>query len=119
MLAEVADDQMDLQPVILAGKRGGGIAQKLIAHIEGDVFGQSAELLERTEEDPRLVARPSAELDQCVGLGQLSDRRRVSLQQESFGPGWVVLREPGDLLEELAPSFVVEPDRRNGLCVGP
>src|SRR5450755_38699 len=36
----------------------------------------------------------------------------------AFGPGGVVLGEPGDLLEELAPTLVVEPDGRDGLRRG-
>jgi len=91
MLTEIADDEVHGEALVLVGEDRGGLAQELVAHVEGDVAGQDAELLERPQKHPGLLARAGAELDECVGLRQLGDGRGVRLQQGPLGPGGVVL----------------------------
>ena len=73
---------------------------------------------ERVEQQPRLLRRARAELDERVGLGALGDVARVLDEDRALGAGGVVLGEPGDLVEQLAAAVVVEPLRRQRLRRG-
>ena len=68
---------------------------------------------ERVEQQPGLLRRARAQLDERLGPGRARrSRRRVRCQQGPLGAGRVVLGQPGDLLEQLAAAGVVEPLRR-------
>ena len=77
MVLEVADDRVHLDAVVLARDRGGGVAQRLLAHVEGHEAIERARVAERVEQEPGLLRRARPELDERVGLGQLGDVARV------------------------------------------
>ncbi len=110
MLAEIADDQMDREGRVLLRKSRRRVTEEFVTYVEGYVRAQGAEVAERVEEDPGLFAGPRSELHQGVRFGELRDPWRVRFQQVPLGARRVVLGQAGDVLEELAPAFVVEPD---------
>ena len=116
---EVADHRVDLQPGVVVDQPGGRRPQELVAHVEGQVAAQRSLGGHGVEQQPGLVAGAGPQLDQGVGQRQLGHRRGVALQEQTLGPGRVVLGEPGDLLEEPAALLVVEPDRRDALRARP
>ena len=67
---------------------------------------------ERVEQQPRLLGGAGAELDQRPRARQLGDLGRALLEDLALAAREVVLGQPGDLVEELAPALVVEPLRR-------
>ncbi len=65
-----------------------------------------------------MVGRARAQLDERVGPAAGGDRGRLPPQDLGLPPGRVVLRQPGDLVEELRAAVVVEPLRRQQLGHG-
>ena len=65
--------------------------------------------VERLEEDFGLAARPGAELDKDRASRRLGrDLARTGAQDRSFGPGRIIFRKVGDLLEQGAATRIVE-----------
>ena len=112
---EVGDDGVDRHPGVLHRQGVGRRPQGRFAHVEGHEPGQPAGGLHGVEQDPGLVAGAGAQFDQGVGLGPLGDVLGVGVEDGPFGPGRVVLRQPGDLVEQPAAPVVVEVDGRDGL----
>ncbi len=113
---EVADDGVDVEAVVVVGQPGRGGPEELVAHVERQVAPQRSVDGHGVEQQAGLVAGPGPQLDQGVGQGQPGDGRGVGLEQRPLGPGRVVLGQPGDVLEQPAAGFVVEPDRREALA---
>jgi hypothetical protein len=67
--AEIADHRVHLEAGVLADDRRGACTQRLLADVEGHEAPQMAGLRERVHQEPRLLGRTRAELDQCVGAG--------------------------------------------------
>ena len=121
VLLEVADDACHGEPGIFGGEQRAGLRQRRLIDVEADVPAQRSGGAQRVEQQPGLLRRAGAELDERLGLGQLGDLRRLCGEDRAFGAGGVVLGEPGDLVEELAAALVVKPLGRQGfrLAVSP
>ena len=99
---------LDLQAGI-AGREGRGARPQ---GVPVDVQRDEAleRVRERVEQEPRVPGVAGAELDQRARAG-LGDVGRVRAQDLRLAARQVVLGQPGDLLVQLRPSLVVEPDR--------
>ena len=100
MVFEVADHRDDTEAVVAGGDRGGSVAQHRLAHVEGNETPQPTGVVQRVEQERRLLRRPRPQLHQRVG----SERRhiaRVRRQDLALPAGRVVLLEPSDLVEQL------------------
>ncbi len=115
MVFEVADDGVHIDAVVFASDGGRCAAERLLAHVERDEPPQRAAARERVEEQARLLRGAGAELDERVGAGARRDVAACSARIARSAPRRVVLGEPRDLVEELAPTLVVEPLRRERL----
>ena len=117
MAVEVADDRVHRD---LVGRHdlGRRVPQRLFAHVEGHEPLQRSRAGHRVEQQPGLVRRARTELDQHVGPGELHDLGRVRAQDRALGSGRVVLGQSGDLVEQFAAAFVVEPHGRQRLRRG-
>ena len=74
MVLEVADDRVHFDAVVLAGDRGRCAPECLLADVERNEATQRARARERVEQQPRLLRRARAELDERVGAGLRGDR---------------------------------------------
>ncbi len=90
----------------------------LLGHVDRDEAGELAGRREGVEQDAGLVAGAAAELDQRRGAGGRDDVVGVPRQDGALPLGGVVLREPGDLVEQLGADVVVEPLRRQAARLG-
>ena len=97
---------------VLVGDPGRGLPQRLLGDVEGDEALQVAGLDHRVEQEPRLLGRSRAGLDERVRRGQPRDVARVLGEDDALAPGEVVLGQLRDLLEEHRAALVVEPLRR-------
>ncbi len=112
VVLEVADDAVHLDPGILLGDPGRGLPQRLLGDVEGHEALQVARLDHRVEQEPGLLGRSRAGLDERVRGGQPRDVARVLGEDDALSPGEVVLGQLRDLLEEHRAALVVEPLRR-------
>ena len=85
--------------------------QRLLAHVERDETPERPRIAHCVEQHPGLVRRARAELDERVGLRAPGDLRCARFEDRSLTSGRVVLRQPGDLVEERRTAVVVEPLR--------
>ena len=109
VVLEVADDGVDVEARVL-GDDGAGCASKgRLADVEGNEPAQHAAVSQRGQEQARLLRRARSELDERVGAGGVGDGAGAGIEDLALAPGRVVLREAGDLVEELAAALVVEP----------
>jgi hypothetical protein len=112
---EVGDDAVHLEGRVV----GGQARQRPLDGVDADVHGhvglQAPDVAQGAQQQVGLLRRARAELDQAAGLGQLGDLAGAGREDAALGPGGVVLRQPGDLLEQLAPASVVEVLRRQRL----
>ena len=90
----------------------------LLGHVDRDEPGEVSSGRECVEEDAGLVAGAAAQLDQRRGAGGGDDVVGVPAQDRALPLGGVVLREPGDLVEQLRADVVVEPLRRQAARLG-
>ena len=81
--------------------RGGRVAQRLLAHVERHEARERARVAHRVEQDPRLLRRSRAELDERVGAGDARDLRRPRLEDRPLAASRVVLGQARDLVEQL------------------
>ena len=115
MTLEVADDGVNVDAGVLAFDRAGRVTQGRLAHVERDEAPKGSVRRERVEQQPRLLRRARAQLDERVGGRARCDVSGVPAEDRALGTGRVVLREPRDLVEEAATLLVVEPLRREDL----
>ena len=91
----------------------------LLGDVDRHVGLQAAGVAHRVQQVAGLGRRAGAELDQGAGLsGRGEDLGRALAEDLPLGPGRVVLRQLGDLLEQLRAALVVEVFRRQLLRVG-
>ena len=69
---------------------------------------QRSGVAQRVQQQPGLLRRAAADLDQRLGAGDRGDLVGVLGQDRPLGAGRVVLGQPGDLVEQLAARGVVE-----------
>ena len=114
---EVAHDGADGHARVLLGRGPSAASHRVVSLTSrGTKPVQSPGVPHGVEQDPGLVTRARAELDEGVRLGALRRcPRRGSSRSARSAPGRVVLGEPGDLVEEPAAPVVVEPHRREAL----
>src|SRR5205807_1720808 len=112
---EVADDGVYVDAWVLAFDRVGGVAQGRLAHVERDEAPKGSVRRERVQQQPRLLRRARAQLDERVGGRARRDVACVAGEDRALGTGRVVLRESRDLVEEAATLLVVEPLRGEDL----
>jgi hypothetical protein len=115
---EVADDTVDVEAGVAAGDRVRGVAEEALAHVEGHESGEPVRVPEGVEQGEGLLRGAGAELDQRVCVRALDDGGRPLREDLPLAARRVVLREPGDLVEQVAAAVVVEPLRRQPLGVG-
>src|SRR5262245_52643960 len=110
---EVADDR----PHVEGGKaRGQALARRrkrAVGDIDADVGANPRQL---PQQDLRLEARAGAEFDEyAAGRHALGHLGRVGFEDRGFRARWIILREPRDLLEQLAAARVIEETAGQGL----
>ena len=94
-----------------------GFGKELVRHVDRDV---GVDLGKRGKQEARLAARSGAELDQDVGVAHLGgDLGAMIGEQRRLHPRRIILRELGDLLEQLRATGVVEEGRLRGLRAKP
>ncbi len=106
---EIADDRVHPHRRIFLPDRGRGVGEHGLVHIERDEPAQVAAALEGVEQQAGLGGGSGAEFDEGVRSRHHGDLVDVAGQNRPFGPGGVVLGQPGDGVEEHAPVGVVEP----------
>ena len=110
LVGEIGPQCADRQLRVLGDQAGAGGPQCVLADIQRDIGTAGPVLGEhRVEEQGRFLRGSGAEFDQCVGARRADDLRGVPGQDRPLGAGRVVLRQPGDVLEQLAAQLVVEP----------
>ena len=109
---EVADHGVHRRARIGGRDRLAGGAQRGGAAVERNEASQLAGIAQRVEQQARLGRRARAELDERVGAAGGRDLARPLLEDLALAAGGVVLRQAGDLVEELRAALVVEPLRR-------
>ena len=110
---EVADDGVHLEPRILARDRVRAADQHLLAHVERDETTQGSLGDERVQQEPCLLGRSRAQLDERLRVCLGRDLGCPLLEDPALRPREVVAGEPSDLVEQKRASLVVEPDRRD------
>ncbi len=114
---EVADHAVQREPRVVGRERVHRRPQRRRADVLGHVGRQAPRAAEGVEQQPGLLRRARAQLDEHVGPGDRGDLVDGAFEQRPFGARGVVLGQPGDLLEQLAAAGVVEPLRRQALRV--
>ena len=105
-LAEIGIDRDDAQLREFAPQAVRLVVQELGGNIHRHVGGQ---VRRGTQQDRSLGGRAAAELDQRAALGQQPRHLAgVLLEQPKLGAGRVVLRQPGDAVEQVRAGAVVE-----------
>ena len=89
---EVADHGVDGHPRVLGGHRGRRRPQRRLVDVEGNEAAQRPPAVEGVEEEPGLLRRARAELDQRVGAGARGDLAGPVDEDAPLGAGRVVLR---------------------------
>ena len=115
VLLEVGHHGPHVEPRVLGRQRLARRDQGRLADVDRDVAAQRALGPQRVEQQPGLVRRARAELDQGPGPGLRGDPRGRGAQDLPFGLGRVVLGQLGDLVEQRAALRVVEPLGRQRL----
>ena len=118
MPLEVADDGVHLELRILARDRVRALDEHLLAHVERDEATQGSLGDERVQEEPRLLGRSRAQLDERLRACLGRDLGRPLLEDLALRAREVVLGQPRDLVEEERAALVVEPDRGDLLRPG-
>ena len=114
-LLEVGHHGADVEPRIFGRQRLPRGGQRGLADVDRHVAAQRARVAQRVEQQPGLVRRPGAELDQRPRAGLRRDPGRVRAQDLPLGASRVVLRQFGDLVEQRAALRVIEPLGRQRL----
>ena len=112
MTLEVADDAVHLDPRILVRDRCCRLPQRLLGDVEGHEASEVAGLDHRVEQEPGLLGRARAWLDERVRLRQRRDVVGTLGENDPLAAREVVLGQPRDLVEERGAALVVEPLRR-------
>lgn len=102
------------EPGVVTADRAACLVEGGRADDQGRVATEGAVGAEGVEQQPGLAGGTGTQLDQGGGPGELGDLRGAAGEDLLLGPGRVVLRQPGDLFEQLAAPFVVEPLGRQG-----
>ncbi len=108
VLLEVAHFGVDVESRELPTDRRAGLLQDDRVDVEGDEPLQGSRLRECSQEASGLLRGAAAEFQQGGGGAQLGDLVGVGVQDGRLGAARVVLRESGDLVEEVAAAAVVE-----------
>ena len=110
MPGEVADDAAYPQPRVVGGDLPRWTARSALTDTSSGTKVPSPPCrAKRVQQQPGLLRRARAQLDQRLRAGRRGDLGGVRGQDRPLRPGRVVLRQPGDLLEQLAAPGVVEP----------
>jgi hypothetical protein len=115
---EVRHDRVHLQARVLDGESVPGEHERGLAHVHRHVEPQRPLIAQRVEQQPGLLRRSRAELDELMSAGKRRDLAGDRGQDRALGAGRVVLGEFGDLLEQGAALGIVEPLRRQELRCG-
>ena len=105
---EVADDTVDLEPVVLVHQLHGGLAHHALGHVERQVAAGTRAGGHGVEQQPRLGGGARAKLDQLHRGRRLHDRHGGVLEDRHLRPGRVVLGQVADPLEQRRAARVVE-----------
>ena len=93
----------------------GAFVEIIPADVDRDISGG----MDRFEQQRSLGCRSGTELDHCQAGGECrDDLRHDAREQRGLGPRRIIDVEPGDFVEQLGASTIVEPtcrDRRNWL----
>ena len=108
---EVADERLHRQPGVAAAEHASGVAEGLLGDVDRHEPFESPRAGEGVEQHPGLVGGAAAELDDGGRVAGAHHVAGVADQDRALGLGGVVLREPGDLVEESRALVVVEPLR--------
>ena len=109
MEGEVADERLHRQAGVALAEHVGGVAQGLLGDVDRHEPLQPPGPGERVEQHPGLVGGAAAELDDGGRVTGAHHVAGMADQDRPLGLGGVVLREPGDLVEEPGALVVVEP----------
>jgi hypothetical protein len=114
-LREVGHHRLHRQVREIAREAGGRVAQEVRRDVHRHVARERAH---RRQQQARLAAGAAADLHEAVDAADLAlQLRRQAGQQARLGARRVVLRDLGDLLEQLGAAAVVEPDAGDVLLV--
>ena len=104
------------QPRVLLDEPGRGLAQELVAHVEGHVARAVGPDARMASSSSRVLSHAPAPSSTSVSApARPAISAACSVEEPPLGPGRVVLGQPGDLLEQPAAGLVVEPQRRDRL----
>ena len=117
-VGEIADDAAHLEGRELLRDLFDGTLERCDGYILRHIGLQRTVLHTGGEQDLRLLRRTRAQLDQHRRFRRLGDIEGMFFQERPLGASGVVLRQHGDLLEQLAAQRVVEVLRREPLRRG-
>jgi hypothetical protein len=112
---EVADDPADVRLRVLPREPLHAFRERHLVHVEQHDPAQAPRRAQRVEQEPGLLRRPGAELDERVGLRDPRDVGRVRLEDLALAAREVVLGQRRDLAEEPRAPLVVVPLGRDPL----
>ena len=105
---EVADDTAYPRLRVVAAQGPHRLLQIALVDVEEDAALELPRPGHGVEQQPDLSSRSRAQLDQLPRSDRGDDLLGDPLQDALLGPRLVILRQPGDFLEEPAPAVVVE-----------
>jgi hypothetical protein len=108
LFRDIGHHRLNQQARKIPAQTSGGLLQETGADIDRHVESRHSCRSHCGENNPALLRTPGTELDQSAGAQVWNQVRHPRLQQRALGSGRVILRQPGDFLEQLRAPVIVE-----------